>query len=34
MASADSAGATHTFAAALRAHGIGFSLGFAVDQNL
>ncbi|MGH2671308.1 MAG: transposase, partial [bacterium] len=34
MASADSAGATHVFAAALRARGIGFSLGFAVDQNL
>ena len=27
MASADSAGATHAFAAALRARGIGFSLG-------
>jgi hypothetical protein len=34
MASADSAGATHVFAAALRKHGIGFSLGFAVDENL
>jgi hypothetical protein len=34
MASADSAGATHTFAAALRQHGIGYSLGFAVDENL
>jgi hypothetical protein len=34
MASADSAGATHVFAAALRNHGIGFSLGFAVDENL
>jgi len=34
MASADSAGATHVFAAALRAAGIGFSLGFAVDENL
>jgi hypothetical protein len=34
MASADSAGATHVFADALRAHGIGFSLGFAVDENL
>ena len=34
MASADSAGATHVFAAALRARGIGFSLGFAVDENL
>ena len=34
MASADSAGATHAFAAALRARGIGFSLGFAVDENL
>jgi hypothetical protein len=34
LASADSAGATHVFAAALRARGIGFSLGFAVDENL
>nr|WP_246486380.1 IS1380 family transposase [Kribbella qitaiheensis] len=34
MASADSAGATHVFAAALRARGIGFSLGFAIDHNL
>ncbi len=34
MASADSAGATHVFAAALRQQGIGFSLGFAVDENL
>jgi hypothetical protein len=34
MASADSAGATHDFAAALRAAGIGYSLGFAVDENL
>ncbi|WP_405068953.1 IS1380 family transposase [Kribbella sp. NBC_01510] len=34
MASADAAGATHLFAAALRQHGIGFSLGFAVDENL
>lgn len=34
LASADSAGATHLFAAALRARGIGFSLGFSVDQNL
>ncbi len=34
MASADSAGATHVFAAALRARGIGFSLGFSVDENL
>ena len=34
MGSADSAGATHTFAAALRARGIGFSLGLSVDQNL
>ena len=33
-ASADSAGATHVFAAALRTHGIGFSLGFSVDENL
>jgi hypothetical protein len=34
LASADSAGATHVFAAALRARGIGFSLGFSVDENL
>jgi Transposase DDE domain group 1 len=34
MASADSAGSTHVFAAALRRHGIGFSLGFAVDESL
>ncbi|MEN3267968.1 MAG: hypothetical protein V7646_4862, partial [Pseudonocardia sp.] len=34
LASADSAGATHVFAAALRARGIGFSLGFAVDENV
>jgi len=34
MASADSAGATHVFAATLRKHGIGFSLGFSVDENL
>jgi hypothetical protein len=34
MASADSAGATHVFAAALRARGIRFSLGFSVDENL
>jgi hypothetical protein len=33
LASADSAGATHLFAAALRQHGIGFSLGFSVDEN-
>jgi hypothetical protein len=33
MASADSAGATHLFAAALRQHGIGFSLGFTIDEN-
>jgi hypothetical protein len=34
LASADSAGATHVFAAALRARGIGYSLGFSVDENL
>ena len=34
LASADSAGATHAFAAALRARGIGFSLGFSVDENV
>jgi hypothetical protein len=34
LASADSAGATHVFAAALRDRGIGFSLGFSVDQNV
>jgi hypothetical protein len=34
LASADSAGATHVFAAALRARGIGFSLGFTVDENV
>jgi hypothetical protein len=34
LASADSAGATHAFAAALRARGIGYSLGFAVDENV
>nr|WP_246486328.1 IS1380 family transposase [Kribbella qitaiheensis] len=34
MASADSAGATHAFAAALRTRGIGYSLGFSVDENL
>jgi hypothetical protein len=34
MASADSAGSTHLFAAALRDRGIGFSLGFAVDENV
>ena len=34
LASADSAGATHAFAAALRARGIGFTLGFSVDQNM
>jgi hypothetical protein len=34
LASADSAGSTHLFAAALRQHGIGFSLGFSVDENV
>ena len=34
LASADSAGATHVFAAALRTRGIGFSLGFSVDENV
>jgi hypothetical protein len=34
LASADSAGATHLFAAALRDRGIGFSLGFSVDENV
>ena len=34
LASADSAGATHVFAAALRARGIGFSLGSSVDENV
>ncbi|WP_405065360.1 IS1380 family transposase [Kribbella sp. NBC_01510] len=34
LASADSAGATHVFAAALRDRGIGFSLGFSVDENV
>lgn len=34
MASADSAGATHAFAAALRTAGIGYSLGFSVDHNM
>ncbi|MEU4290876.1 transposase [Kribbella sp. NPDC026596] len=34
LASADSAGATRVFAAALRDRGIGFSLGFSVDENV
>jgi hypothetical protein len=34
LASADSAGATHVFAAALRDRGIRFSLGFSVDENV
>lgn len=34
LARSDSAGATHTFAAALRARGVGFSLGFAVDHRV
>jgi hypothetical protein len=34
LASADSAGATHVFAAALRTRGIGFSLGFSIDENV
>lgn len=34
IASADSAGATHAFAAALRARGIGYSLGFTIEENL
>jgi len=34
LASADSAGATHVFADTLRDRGIGFSLGFSVDENV
>lgn len=34
LARSDSAGATHTFAAALRERGVGFSLGFAVDHRV
>lgn len=34
LARSDSAGATHTFAAALRHRGVGFSLGFAVDHRV
>ncbi|MFI7068518.1 IS1380 family transposase [Kribbella sp. NPDC050124] len=33
LASADSAGATHDFAAALRAHGIGFTLGYGIGES-
>jgi len=34
LASADSAGATHVFADALRERGIGYTLGFPVDENV
>ncbi len=34
LARSDSAGATHVFAAALRARGVGFSLGFALSEQV
>jgi len=34
LARSDSAGATHLFAAACRAHGVGFSFGFPVDERI